>query len=481
VSDVREHYDVIVVGSGPAGQKAAVQSAKTGRRTLVIDSDAHAGGACVRRGTIPSKTLREAAMSLETMRRRTGDVFRVEAAGDVRLTALMARVESVIAAHESYMEAQLQRNHIDMWRGRARFVSPTELEVIGVGGARRRASGAIILVATGSRPRTPSDIPVDHENVFDSDSILSLGYLPASLTVIGAGVIASEYASVFAAIGVQVVMVDSGARPLAFLDEELTSRFTAAFAQNGGRFIGGSKVARMIWDGVSHVETVLDSGEVIRSEKALFALGRVANLEGLNIGAAGLEATQRGYLGVDEHCRTAVPHIFAAGDVIGPPGLASASMEQGRRAIRHALGLEVGRGADVIPTGIYTIPEMASVGASEQEVVKKQGGAIVGRSRYDELARGQIAAIQDGLLKLVADREGRRVLGVQIIGEGATELVHVGQMAILNDWNVDMFIDTIFNFPTLAEAYRVAALDIVGQRASRSAQLAMRADIPVPA
>jgi NAD(P) transhydrogenase len=457
-------YDLVVIGSGPAGQKAAVQAAKAGATVLVVECEPHVGGACVHRGTIPSKALRETALSLSSFQRRSGSVFEVTVRDDLQVSSLMLRLDAVIGAHERYISDQLRRNGIDVWRGKARFLAPLAIEVGGIGGTRQRAEGKNVVIATGSVPRTPPDIPIDHEHILDSDSILSMRYLPASLAVLGAGVIASEYASIFAALGVKVVMIDQGPRPLGFFDPELTSRFVQYLESCQGRFRGESRVVRVAWDGLSEVVTELATGETVRTEKLLCALGRVANLEGLNIEAAGLTKTARGLIEVDAHCQTSVAHVYAVGDVIGPPSLASTSMEQGRRAARHALGLPVPIAAEMIPLGIYTIPEMASVGLSEKEALAAHGAALVGRARFEELARGQIAAIEDGLLKLVADAAGRRVLGVQIVGEGATELVHVGQMALCGGLEVDTFVDNIFNFPTLAEAYRVAALDVVRQR-----------------
>ena len=290
-------------------------------------------------------------------------------------------------------------------------------------------------------------------------------YLPASLTVLGAGVIASEYASIFAALGVRVTMIDHGPRPLAFLDPELTHTFVASFERTGGRFIGNAQVKTLAWDGLSQVVATLDDGATFASDKALFALGRVANVEGLELERAGLSANARGLIDVDAHGRTAVPHIYAVGDVIGPPSLASAAMEQGRRAARHALGLTLGAPTETIPLGIYTIPEMSSVGATEEQTIAREGRAVVGRARFDEIARGQIAAIPDGMVKLVASADGRLLRGVQIVGEGACELIHVGQIALLAGWEIDAFVENTFNFPTLAEAYRVAALDVVKRRA----------------
>jgi NAD(P) transhydrogenase len=457
-------YDLVVIGSGPAGQKAAIQAAKGGATVLVVECEPEVGGACVHHGTVPSKALRETALSLSSFQRRSGAVFEVIVRDDLQVSSLMLRLDAVIRAHERYISDQLRRNGVDVWRGRARLVAPMTVEVAEIGGARPRAEAKNVVIATGSIPRTPPGIPIDHEHILDSDSILSMRYLPASLTVLGAGVIASEYASIFAALGVKVVMIDQSARPLGFFDPELTSRFVEYLESCGGRFRGESRVVKVQWDGLSEVVTELATGETVRTEKLLCALGRVANLEGLDIEAIGLSRTARGLIEVDAHCQTAVPHVYAVGDVIGPPSLAATAMEQGRRAARHAFGLPLPSAPEMIPLGIYTIPEMASVGLSEREAIAANGGAIVGRARFEELARGQIAAIEDGLLKLVSDPAGRRLLGVQIVGEGATELVHVGQMALLAQLEVESFVDNIFNFPTLAEAYRVAALDVVRQR-----------------
>ncbi|GIX48632.1 MAG: NAD(P)(+) transhydrogenase [Candidatus Tectimicrobiota bacterium] len=475
-----ERFDVVVIGSGPAGQKAAIQGAKAGRRVVIIEQGSRVGGACVHYGTIPSKTLRETAVSLAGFRQRCAGFFDLRLHPEIAVATLTSRLRQVVQAHERFMHDQLQRNGVAQWHGRARFLSPTLLEVVAPDGTRRQVTGEVIVIATGSRPRTPPEIPVDHEHIFDSDSLLSMLYLPASLTVLGSGIIASEYASIFAALGVEVTMVDRAPRPLGFLDAELSERFVQSFTASGGRFLGGQRVTRVAWDGLAAVVTTLESGETLRSEKALCALGRVANVEGLNLAAAGLRLTERGFIAVDAYCRTAVPHIYAVGDVIGPPALASCAMEQGRRAVRHALGLELGEPPELIPVGIYTIPELASVGFSEQQARQRYGQVLVGRARFDELARGQIAGITDGLLKLVADAQGRRLLGVQIIGEGATELIHLGQMALLAGCEVDTFIDHIFNFPTLAEAYRVAALDIAKQRTACCTSLARNGQL-IPA
>ena len=306
---------------------------------------------------------------------------------------------------------------------------------------------------------------MDHEHVLDSDSILSLAYLPRSLAVLGGGVIASEYASVMSQLGVAVTMVDRAPRPLAFLDPELSSGFVASFQAGGGRYLAERKVLDVAFDGVSRVVATLDDGSTVETEKVLVALGRTGCLDGLGLDAAGLEATPRGTLDVDACGRTAAGHIYAVGDVAGPPALAASAMEQGRRAACHALGRDLREAAHPLPIGIYTIPEIASVGLAEPEAGDVLGCAPrIGRARFREVARGHIAGVGDGLLKLVADPAGGRLLGIQIIGEGATELIHVGQMALVAGLGVEDLIDTIFNFPTLAEAYRIAALDVANGR-----------------
>lgn len=458
-----QRCELLVIGSGPAGQKAAVAAVKAGRRVMMIEQERGVGGACVHRGTIPSKTLRESALQLTRVRRHAALLETVPRHG-MEVAALMTRLEEVVGAHVAYMGRQIDRNGIERHHGRARFISAHEVEMLTVDGRLTRFSAEIIFIATGSRPRNPPEIPIDHENILDSDSVLSMLYLPSSLTVLGGGVIASEYASIFAALGVRVTMIDKADRPLKFMDAELVGKFVQAFTEANGCYLGSETISRVEFDGASRVLTTLASGQVITSDKMLVALGRAANIEDLNLAAAGLAPTARGLLAVDGSCRTAVPHIYAVGDVIGPPSLAATAMEQGRRAANAALGLPPGQPAEMIPIGIYTIPEMASVGLSEAEAVNRHGAFLVGRARFDEVARGQISEITDGLLKLIADPSGRRLLGVHIVGEGATELVHVGQMALLAGMDVDAFVENIFNFPTLAEAYRVAALDLVARR-----------------
>ncbi|MBL8613857.1 MAG: Si-specific NAD(P)(+) transhydrogenase [Myxococcales bacterium] len=456
--------DVVVLGAGPAGQTAAIQAAQAGKHVVLVDEAVSVGGECVRRGTIPSKTLRETAIAVRAFESRTAGLFPLEPHAGRTLESLMSRMSAVVKAHDAFMGQRLAQNDVTLWRGRARFVEPRVVRVQMLDGSARTVTAPTVVVATGSRPRIPDGIPVDHENVLDSDSFLSMAYLPRSLTVIGAGVIASEYASIFASLGTAVTMIDKAPRPLGFLDPELSLAFVRALELAGGRYVGGALPSGVEWNGVDAVVAHLPSGEVVSSEKALVALGRVANVRALAPEAAGLTVDRRGLLSVDEHCRTGAPGVYAVGDVIGPPALASSAVEQGRRAMRHALGLPAAPGHDLVPMAVYTIPEMSSVGLTAEDAAKV-GPCVVGRARFDELTRGHIAAAQDGLLKLVVAEEGRRLVGVQIVGEGAAELVHVGQMALLAKMPVDVFVDNVFNFPTLAEAYRVAALDAVRQLA----------------
>jgi NAD(P) transhydrogenase len=451
-----ESFDVVVIGSGPAGQKAAIQAAKAGKRVAVIERERHVGGNCVHTGTIPSKSLREHAL-----RQR---IRRVDLSAEP-IQSLLDGVGQTIAAHDAYMAAQLERNHVALLRGRANFLDAHTLALRRIDGSQGRVTAPVIIIATGSRPRTPPHLAVEHEHVLDSDSILSLAYLPRTLLVLGGGVIASEYAAMFAALGCQVTQADQYERPLGFLDPELTAFYVDELRSAGGEYLPKCEAVSARWDGVSQVRTEFTNGKVILADKVLVALGRVANVDGLHLHNAGIALSSRGHIQVDDHLQTTAKGVYAAGDVIGPPALASVSMEQGRRAACHALGLLTPQDpVSRLPSGVYTIPEIATVGLDENEAKRHFGGCVVGRARFEEIARGQINGCQRGLLKLVADPGGRRVVGVQIAGDGATELVHIGQLGLAAELDVDAYVDNVFNFPTMAEAYRIAAFDIVKQR-----------------
>lgn len=455
-------YDIVVIGSGPGGTKAAVQGAKAGKRVALIERERKVGGACVHQGTIPSKTLREAALSIVGMRNNSA-VFDVQVKEDVEVSSLMLRLDQVLTAHTASITQHLDANDIDRIHGRAKLVGAEQVEVQGVDGKKRILNAKTIVVSTGSRPRKPDDVPIDHEHILDSDSILSMIYLPRSLTVVGGGVIGSEYASFFSLLGTKVTLIDRAPRPLMFLDPELTGRFVDNFERHGGTYLGEQDIESIRWDGVSKVVTKLKGGGELKSDKMLFALGRVANVEGLGLEEVGVEQSNRGHIVVDDNYQSNIPSIYGVGDVIGPPSLASCSMEQGRRAICHALGEDPGRAFEIVPMGIYAVPEIAAVGYSEEQVREKYGSVTVGRADFSEIARGQIAGSKDGMLKLVADPEGKKLLGVHVVGEGATDLVHVGLMAILNNNDVSIFRENIFNFPTMGETYRVAALNLLNR------------------
>ncbi|GKS58677.1 NAD(P)(+) transhydrogenase [Nitrospira sp.] len=456
-------YDIVVVGSGPAGQKAAVMAAKAGKRVAVVEREQGLGGGCVYRGTIPSKTLRETALSLDRIK-RGAQAFECRLKEGIEVGILMHRLAEVVEAHSRYMTAQLKRNHIAFLHGCCKFVSDHVLELTTVDGLTQALQADVIVLAAGSRPKAPHNVPVDHEHILDSDSILSMIYLPKSLAILGGGVIACEYASIFSLLGVAVTLIDLSDRPLRFMDEEIVQRFLHAFIDHGGRYIGQAHIESVRWDGVTSVVTTLAGGDIIKAEKMLAALGRQPNIDDLDVEMAGLSSNERGFITVDRNGQTSVPHIYVVGDMAGPPSLASAAMEQGRRAVAHALGTPVESADHYIPMGIYTIPEIASVGLDEPKARARFRNVIVGRAAFDEVAKAQIAGTNGGLLKLVAGPDGRQILGVQVVGEHATELVHLAELVLLNGNPVDTFVESIFNFPTYAEAYRIAALDIVKQR-----------------
>ena len=459
-------FDLVVVGAGPAGQKAAIQAAKTGHSALVVERGVGVGGECVHHGTIPSKTLRQSALALTALDRASDGLLRREIPPDLTIEMLTRRQHQVREAHERYLSDQLTRNGVTLWEGHARCRTPHEIEVTGVDGSRRWARGVALLIASGSRPRTPPEIPVDHERVLDSDSILTLTYLPRSLAVLGGGVIACEFASIFSALGVAVTLVDRGPRPMPFVDPELTDVFLAVLGRRGGRHLAGRRIASVQPTGVAEVTITLADGEELRTEKVLCALGRTAVANGLGLEDIGVRLDAAGLIVVDREFRTSVPSVYAVGDVIGPPALAATAMEQGRLAARHALGLGADESVGPTPIGIYTLPEMASVGLGEDEAREGYGAVRVGRARFSEITRGWIAGDTDGLLKLVVRDGDGLILGAHIVGEGATELIHVAQVALVAGLTYPALISNVFNFPTTAEAYRVAALHLAGQPAT---------------
>lgn len=459
-----QEYDAIVIGSGPAGQSAATTAATLGARTLIIEKTPGVGGSCVHYGTIPSKTLRETAVTLSSFSERSGDVYSVSSEEELTIASLMLRRSRVASAYQATSQKQMQMAGVDTLHGKAKFESTDTISVVTPTGSTHRFRSQKIFIATGSRPRNPDHIPIDHEHILDSDSLLSMTYLPRSLAILGGGVIACEYASIFSCLGVRVVIVDKYPKPLGFLDPELSQEFLDRFLERGGKFLGEREVAAIHWDGSSQVEVVCSSGETITTDKAFVALGRVANTQSLNLQTAGIELNSGGLIPVDENFRTEVETIYAVGDAIGRPALASSSIHQGRSAAQNAFSTSPSPWRSEIPMGIYTIPEISCVGKTEDEVIKTGMTPSVGRVSIDSTARGQIMASTGGFLKLVADPHNGKILGVQIVGEGATELIHIGQLAISGSMTVDDLSTTNFNFPTLAELYRLASLDIINSR-----------------
>ena len=457
-----DHFDLVCFGAGPAGQKAAIQAAKAGRRAAVIEQDLRIGGACLLTGTIPSKALREQALRFSRIHKHA-NAMSVQIDGTAPLSALLSGVEGVVAAQDRYLRNQMMRNKVHLYRGRGWIDKPGIVCVESLDGSRTCLSATHIIIATGSRPRHVPNVPVDHEHILDSDSILTLSYLPRSMIVLGSGVIACEYASIFAALGTQVTLADKASEPLGFLDAQLRQSFLKAFTQAGGIYRGGVDVDSASFDGVAGVDVRLKQGDTLSGDIVLAAMGRIANIEGLGLDRLGVAMTPRGHVQVDARFATNVAGIHAAGDVIGPPALACAAANQGRQAARAALGLPSSGIPDLIPTGVYTIPEIACVGLSPAEAQRRHIPIVIGSADFAEVARAHIAGNEAGLLQLICERDSARVLGAQIVGEGATDLVHLGQAAIASGATVNFFIEQVFNFPTMTEAYRIAAFDAIKQ------------------
>ncbi len=460
----RFDYDLMVIGTGPSGQKAAIQGAKAGKRVAIVEKKfAAIGGVCVTTGTIPSKTLREAVLYLSGFRERNiyGASYRVKQS--ITMDDLVFRTDHVMRHEMDVIKHQMLRNNVDLLYGSACFVDPHTLRVDAVAGEKQLSAG-VVVVAVGTRPTRQNGIPFAPNRVVTNDGVLNFKEVPRSLTVIGAGVIGVEYASIFAALGTRVTLIDMRPRLLDFVDDEIIDALTYHLRGLRVTIRLGEKVERLELDeGRDRVVTYLASGKKISSEKALYAIGRTGNTQDLNLKAAGLKADDRGRLQVNEHYQTAVPHIYAVGDVIGFPSLASTSMEQGRLASAHAFKVPASSIPALFPYGIYTIPEISMVGKTEEELTAAGTPYEVGKAYYKEISRGQIIGDEIGMLKLIFGLEDRRLLGVHIIGEGASELVHIGQAVMAFGGTVDYFVSTVFNYPTLAEAYKVAALDGVNR------------------
>ena len=451
-------FDLAVLGSGPAGQKAAIQAAKVGASVAVIECRDTIGGVCANTGTIPSKTLREAAVYLTGLSERGlyGQSYRVK--DEITIDDLIWRTQQVMAREVDVIRNQLARNHVQVLTGQGRLADEHRVEVSDLRGSVRTVEAERIVIATGTTPARPPDVEFDEATILDSDGILQMSRIPATLVVVGAGVIGIEYASIFAALGTRVTVVERRERLLEFCDGQMVEALQYYLRDLGVVFRLGETVTSVEkHDGGTL--TALASGKRIAADAVMYSAGRQGATAGLGLEEVGLEIDKRGRIAVDEHYRTAVDHIYAVGDVIGFPSLASSSFEQGRLAAAHAFGLDARPMRELLPIGNYPIPEISFAGRTEEELTGEGVPYEIGISRYRELARAQIQGDQVGILKLLVEPEARTLLGVHAFGTAATELVHIGQTVMGLGGTVDYLIDQVFNYPTLAESYKVAALD----------------------
>jgi NAD(P) transhydrogenase len=459
MATIRE-YDLVVIGSGPGGQKAAIAAAKLGKSVAIVERGRTLGGVCVNTGTIPSKTLREAVVYLTGLNQRElyGASYRVK--DKITPADLLDRTSHVITKQVDVVRSQLLRNRVDVFLGTGRFVDPHTVFVDDeVRGERTTVSGDYVVIATGTTPARPGGVTFDEERVLDSDGILDLKFIPSSMVVVGAGVIGVEYASMFAALGTKVTVVEKRETMLDFCDPEIVEALRFHLRDLAVTFRFGEEVTAV---DVGHAGTVttLASGKQIPAETVMYSAGRQGRTDDLDLANAGLEADSRGRIFVDDNYQTKADHIYAVGDVIGFPALAATSMDQGRLAAYHAFGEETDPMIELQPIGIYSIPEVSYVGATEVELTKNSIPYEVGLARYRELARGQIAGDSYGMLKLLVSTEDLKLLGVHIFGTNATEMVHIGQAVMGCGGTVDYLVDAVFNYPTFSEAYKIAALDV---------------------
>jgi NAD(P) transhydrogenase len=468
---MHEHYDLVVIGAGPAGEKGAAQAAYFGKRVCIIERAPKPGGAAINTGTVPSKALRETALYFSGLRQRGLYGVDYHVKPDITISDFMFRERAVVEAEWKLIDENLKKHGITQLQGAATFIDPNTVEVSRYGEESRRITGSVFLIATGSQPQQPTGIEVDGNVIVDSDSLLTLDKIPGSMVVIGGGVVGCEYACIFAALGVPVTIVTGRPRLLAHLDPEVSD---ALRAQMTGRL--GVKV--VVDTEVTHISVENDracvrlaTNEELYADCAMFCAGRIGASADLGLEAVGVETNSRGFIVVDEHYRTATSSIYAAGDVIGFPALASRSMEQARVAICHAFELRYKQAvANVIPYGVYTIPEIATVGMSEEQLTAQQVEYEVGRASYRVNARGQIIGETDGFVKLIFRASDQMLLGVSIVGEGAAELIHLAMACLTFKGTIDFFIQSVFNYPSLSEAYKYAAYDGLQALARRHAR-----------
>ena len=462
-------FDLVVLGAGPAGLAGAIEAGRLGKRVCLVERERELGGAGLNTGTIPSKTLRETALHYSgALQRGLYGVDFALSRERIPVERFMVRKEQVLASEHEILRRELHDHRVQLVRGSARFLDAHALEARDADGTSTRVEGEHVLIATGSSPRRPPGFPFDDPDVVDSDTILQLDRIPESMTVVGAGVIGCEYASLFAALGVSVTVIEGKKEILGFLDEELTRILRERMQRLGVKFLFEDAVERVVDEPGPGVGVVTKKGATFRAGKLLVAAGRVGNLDGLGLETIGVKVDDKKRLVVDERYRTSVPHVLGAGDVLGFPGLASTGMEQARLAVQCAFGAcDEARLDPLLPYGLYTIPEVGTIGVTESEARAKGVDCVVGRAWYRENARGQIVGDVFGLLKLVVERKTKHVLGVHVVGERATELVHLGQAVMELGGTVDYFTRVVMNFPTLSVLYKRAAFDALAKLAVR--------------
>jgi NAD(P) transhydrogenase len=453
------HYDLLVIGTGPAGQKAAVQAAKLGKKVGLIERKEVVGGVCINTGTIPSKALREAALFFSGIPQRSiyGTPHQIKSS--ITIEQLTFHANHVIKNEIQVVRAQMARNRIDMIFGSASFFDSHSLRIQHRSGSIEQHTADFIVIAVGTEPSRPADIPFDNISVIDTDELLTLKRIPTSIVIVGGGVIGTEYASILAALGVPVTLIEKRSRLLEFADAEIIDMLQQQMKALGVTLYHDEEVLAIKREPDNSIEVCLRRAKPIRASTLMYAIGRVGATKALNLEAAGLKPDGRGRIAVNTHFQTAVPHIYAAGDVIGFPALASTSMQQGRHAACHAFGHPDRTDNSLLPYGIYSIPQISMVGRNEEELTQAQIPYAVGIARYKEIARGLLMGDETGMLKLLFNQHTHELLGVHAIGEGATEMIHIGQAVMAYHGRIDYFIDTVFNYPTLAECYKVAALD----------------------
>src|ERR1017187_9095622 len=451
-------YDLIVIGSGPAGQRAAIQGAKCGRRVVLVEQREIVGGVCVNTGTIPSKTMREAVLHLSGFEYQGIYGVNYHVKDKITMADLGFRTNQVIKTESDVMQAQLARNGVEVLHGKGSFLAPNQIRVENPRG-QADLEAQVIIVATGTKPAVSPTVPINGRNIVNSDQILSMPEIPKTLIVVGGGVIGVEYACMFAILGVRVILVEKRPRLLEFADNEIVEALSYHLRDHRVTMRLNEEVVSVEETPGGGVVANLKSNKRITGDALLHAVGRHGNVDDLNLAAAGLEADSRGRITVDAEFRTNVPGIYAAGDVIGFPSLASVSMEQGRMAAAHAFGLKIQSNPATYPYGIYTIPEISFTGKTEEKLTAEDVPYEVGLAYYRETARGQIRGDTTGRLKIIFHRETHEILGVHIIGEEASELVHIGKAVMILKGTVDYFVNTVFNYPTLAECYKQAAFN----------------------